>query len=549
MGEVLFSSPFSAIPSGLPHDTVVGMDRMNAMAIHSGRGADSSCLVQFLFSSIAAAGRTDPTALLILPNGSILGGDTSMGGIFGVVSKDDCVDDLFYGTDYHSHLGTCRGGLAALDGQRFSRHIHDITNAQFRSKFEDDIKTMHGSSGIGVISDNESQPLLIGSHLGQYAIVTVGVIRNAEELAARAFERRTVHFSEMSGGGVNPTELVATLINQERSFEDGIRSAQEAIEGSCSALLLTQDGIYAARDKLGRTPVVIGRKDNAYAATFETTAFPNLGYEIERYLGPGEVVFLTADGCEQRIPPGDRLQICAFLWVYYGFPASSYEAINVEGVRNRCGAALARREDATVDLAAGIPDSGTGHAIGYANEAGIPYARPFVKYTPTWPRSFMPQVQSMRDLVAQMKLIPIGDLIQGARVLFCEDSIVRGTQLRDTIQRLYDCGAREVHMRPACPPLVYACKFLDFSRSKSDLDLAARKAIKELEGDGDECLPEYGDPGSKKYAAMVDRIRQRLGLTTLKYQELGDLVDAIGLPKEKLCTYCWDGCEGCAAAK
>jgi amidophosphoribosyltransferase len=466
-----------------------------------------------------------------------------MGGLFGVVSKHDCVDDLFYGTDYHSHLGTCRGGLAVRNDDGFTRHIHDITNAQFRSKFEDDIKTMHGTMGIGVISDNESQPLIIGSHLGVYAIVTVGVIRNAAELAGKAFGKKTIHFSEMSGGGINPTELIATLINQEATFEDGIQNAQDAIEGSCSVLLLTDNGVYAARDKLGRTPVVIGAKEGAYAATMETSAFPNLGYEIERYLGPGEIVFMTDEGFEQRKPPGNKLQICGFLWVYYGFPSSSYEGINVEDVRNRCGIALARKDDVAIDLVAGIPDSGIAHAIGYANEAQVPYRRPFVKYTPTWPRSFMPQVQETRDLVAKMKLIPIRELIQGLRLLFCEDSIVRGTQLKETIQRLYDYGALEVHMRPACPPLVYACKFLNFSRSGSELDLAARRAIKELEGEGDTFLDEYATPGTDKHHAMIDRIRQRLALTTLRYQELGDLVNAIGLPKEKVCTYCWDGVE------
>jgi len=468
-----------------------------------------------------------------------------MGGLFGVCSKADCAIDLFYGIDYHSHLGTCRGGLAVRNDQGISRRIHDISNAQFRSKFQEDIKKMHGNFGIGVISDNESQPLIIGSHLGTYAIVTVGKISNIEDIARDAFGRRVTHFSEMSGGGINPTELTATLVNQGATFEDGIRNAQEAIEGSCSILLLTDGGIYAARDRLGRTPVIIGQKEGAYAATMETTAFPNLGYEVERYLGPGEVVFLHPDGIEQMKAPGDQLQICAFLWVYYGFPTSSYEEINVEVVRYRCGAILARKDRAEVDLVAGIPDSGTGHAIGYANEAGVPYGRPFTKYTPTWPRSFMPQVQEMRDLVARMKLVPVKELIQGKRLLFCEDSIVRGTQLKDTIQRLYDYGALEVHMRPACPPLLFGCKFLNFSRSKSVLDLAGRRAVKELEGVSDKNLQEYADSRSEGHAAMVDRIRQRLSLTTLRYQELPDLVEAIGLPSEKLCTYCWNGCEGC----
>jgi amidophosphoribosyltransferase len=432
--------------------------------------------------------------------------------------------------------------MAVLNGDGFTRNIHDITNAQFRSKFENDVLMMRGNKGIGVISDYEDQPLLIRSHLGTYAIVTVGAVTNAEKLAQMAFRGRGTHFAEMAAGEVNPTELVAALINQEENFEDGIRKAQEAIEGSCSLLLLTHAGIYAARDRLGRTPVVIGRKEGSYAATLETCAFPNLDYEIERFLGPGEVVFLTADGMEQKKAPLDQLRICAFLWVYYGYPASSYEQINTEEVRNRCGAALARNDDVLVDLVAGIPDSGTAHAIGYAVEAKLPYRRPFVKYTPTWPRSFMPQVQSTRDLVAQMKLIPIADLIRGQRILFCEDSVVRGTQLKDIIRRLYEYGAKEVHMRPACPPLVFGCKFLNFSRSRSELDLAARRAIQELDGDGNSDLEVYADASTEKHCAMVEQVAKRLHLTSLKYQHLDDLISAIGLSKDKLCTYCWDGC-------
>ena len=375
---------------------------------------------------------------------------------------------------------------------------------------------MHGHFGIGVISDFESQPLIIGSHLGPYAIVTVGAIKNADGLAKRAFKKRTTHFSEMSGGGINPTELFATLINQEASFEEGIQAAQEAIEGSCTVLLLTDQGIYAARDRYGRTPLTTARKKGAYAVTFETTALPNLGYEVDRYLGPGEIVLVTAEGVEQKVPPRDELRICSFLWVYYGFPSSNYEGINVEVVRNRCGAP--RRNDDQDMISWRASHSGTGHAIGYANTDKIPYARPFVKYTPTWPRSFMPQIQEMRDLVARMKLIPIVELIQGKRLLFCEDSIVRGTQLRDTIQQFYDYGALEVHMRPACPPLVYSCEFLNFSRSRTVMDLAARRAIKELEGDGDENIRKYIDPSTPEYAAMTERVRQRLSLTTLKYR-------------------------------
>jgi len=467
--------------------------------------------------------------------------EDNMGGLFGVVSREDCVDDLFFGTDYHSHLGTKRGGMAVKNPEGFIRYIHNIENDQFRSKFEQDIQKMNGTKGIGVISDYDDQPLLIRSHLGKYAIVTVGVINNTDELTKEVFDRRMIHFAEMGGGEVNPTELVAALINQESSFEEGIRSAHEAIEGSCSLLLLTEEGVYAARDRLGRTPVVIGEKEGSYAATLETCAFPNLGFEIKKFLGPGEIVLMTEDGVEQKKPPGERMQICGFLWVYYGYPASTYEGINVESVRNRCGAILAKKDDIEVDMVAGIPDSGIGHGLGYASEAGIPFKRPFVKYTPTWPRSFMPQDQNIRDLVAKMKLIPIKELIEGKKVLFCEDSIVRGTQLKDTIQRLYDCGAQEVHMRPACPPLTFKCKFLNFSRSKSELDLAARKAIKEIGGDDSKDLKEYSKADTKKYTAMVEKIRERLRLTSLKYQRLEDLVKAIGLPKEKICTYCWDG--------
>jgi amidophosphoribosyltransferase len=467
-----------------------------------------------------------------------------MSGFFGVASRADCVGDLFFGTDYQSHLGTQRGGLAVKSNGGFTRFIRDITNAQFRSKFDDDLKDLAGHLGVGVISDFEDQPILVSSHLGTYAIVTVGVVQNAVVLAARAFAKRSAHFSEVAGGLVNPTELVATLINQEDSFAAGLERAQEQIEGSCSILLLTDEGIYAARDRVGRTPITIGRKDGAFCASSETCAFPNLDYEVERYLGPGEIVLFTADGIEQMKAPGEHMQVCSFLWVYYGYPSTSYEGINVEEVRYRCGAALARNDDIEVDMAAGIPDSGNAHAIGYAIAAGVPYMRPFVKYTPTWPRSFMPQDQSIRELVARMKLIPIRELIEGKRIAFCEDSVVRGTQLQDIVQRVFDYGGREVHMRPACPPLVFGCKFLNFSRSRSLLDLASRQAIKEIEGDENTDNPEaYTDASSAEHTEMVEAIRRRLKLTSLKYQTLPDLVDAIGLPKEKLCTYCWDGCE------
>ncbi len=466
-----------------------------------------------------------------------------MGGFFGVISREDCVFDLFYGTDYHSHLGTRRGGLVVKNQQGFIRFIHKIENDQFRSKFEQDIVKMKGNKGIGVISDYEDQPLLICSHLGKYALVTVSAIKNGEELVKNVFSRRAIHFSEMREGIINPTELIAALINEAPNYEDGIKNVMESIEGSCSLLLLTEKGVYAARDKLGRTPVVLGEKEGSYAVTLETCAFPNLGFNIKKYLGPGEVILITEEGIEQRAPARDKMQICGFLWVYYGYPASTYENINVETVRNRCGAFLAKNDEIKVDMVAGIPDSGTGHGLGYASEARIPFKRPFVKYTPTWPRSFTPYEQETRDLVAKMKLIPIREIIEGKRLLFCEDSIVRGTQLKDTIQRLYDFGATEVHMRPACPPLTHGCKFLNFTRSKSELDLAARKAIYELEGEDKKNLDEYSRAGTEKFETMVDRIRQRLKLTTLKYQRLDNLVKAIGLPKEKLCTYCWDGVE------
>jgi amidophosphoribosyltransferase len=463
-----------------------------------------------------------------------------MGGLFGSVNKENCINDLFYGTDYHSHLGTKRGGLAVKNGSDFSRSIHNIENDYFRSKFEPDLPKLQGNKGIGVISDHDPQPLIIGSRLGTFAIVTVCKINNMDELAAQAFHNRR-HFSEMSGSEMSPTELVAMLISEKDTFEAGIEYAQESIKGSCSLLLLTAEGVYAARDKLGRTPIIIGRKDGAYAASSESCAFANLGYNIERDLGPGEIVMMTADGYEQRKKPNDRMQICSFLWVYYGYPASNYEGINVEAVRNQCGRALAKNDATEIDFVAGIPDSGIGHAIGYAAARCIPYMRPFVKYTPTWPRSFMPQNQNIRDLVAKMKLIPIKSLIEGQRILFCEDSIVRGTQLKDNVQILYEYGAREVHMRPACPTLTYPCEFLNFSTSRATTDLAGRSAIAQLEDADDKFLEEYATDGSEKNLAMIGQIRQRLRLTTLKYQRLDDLVEAIGLPKEKLCTHCWDG--------
>jgi len=467
-----------------------------------------------------------------------------VGGFFGVASTQDCVAELFYGTDYHSHLGTRRAGMVVRNDDGFKRFIHDISNTQFRAKFEDHLPALEGGHGIGVISDYEDQPLLIGSHHGIYGIVTVGRVLNIEDLATKAFRDHSGHLSEISGSEFNPTEVVATLINEGRTIEEGIAHAQEAIEGSCSLMLLTRKGLYVAHNRLGRTPVVIGKKPGAYAATLESCALPNLGFTTERYLGPGEVVRLSPHGIEPLAPPGKRMQVCSFLWVYYGFPASSYEDINVEAARNRCGVALAKADATEVDFVAGIPDSGIGHAIGYAAEKHIPYRRPFVKYTPTWPRSFMPQEQRVRDLVARMKLIPIRELIEGNRLLFCEDSIVRGTQLRDIIRRLFDYGAKEIHMRPACPPLVHSCKYLNFSRSKSELDLAARKAVMTLERSPEDHLADYANPTTGRYARMVDHICEQLGLTSLEYQRLEDMVEAIGMPREKVCTYCWNGCEG-----
>ncbi len=478
-----------------------------------------------------------------------------MGGLFGIISKEDCVKDLFYGTDYHFHLGTMRGGLAAYNDDGPVHVIHDITNSQFRSKLEPDLNMMHGSrSGIGVISDTDSQPLTIESHLGKYAVATVGVIKNINELKKEAFRKKTLHFTNLEEGEISQTEMAATLINQESSFEEGIKYAQEAIHGSCSMLLLTEKGIYAARDRLGRTPLTIGKKDCAYAAASESCAFTNNGYDsIEKVLGPGEIALMTSEGIEQKKKPNKDMQVCSFLWVYYGFPASEYENINTEEVRYNCGRALAKADEKDmksgklkIDMIAGIPDSGTAHGLGYSHQTGIPFKRPFTKYTPTWPRRFMPQDQKIRNLVANMKLIPIKSMVKDKNILFCEDSIVRGTQLRDTIKRLKGYGAKEIHMRPACPPLVYGCDFLNFSRSKKVNELAGIRAIMELEGlDRKKDVPAgivkgYTDENSERYAGMVDWIREDLCLDSLRYQKLDDLVSSIGLPKEKLCTHCWD---------
>ncbi len=468
-----------------------------------------------------------------------------MGGFFGVASKEDCMFDLFFGTDYHSHLGTRRAGLAVYDRKKgFDRAIHNIENAPFRTKFDKDFSTMQGNLGIGCISDYEPQPLIVRSHHGTYAIVTVGKINNLREIVDKLFASGHSHFLEMSGGDINPTELVASIINQKQNLIEGIRYAQEIIDGSMTMLILTPRGIYAARDRLGRTPVVIGRKPDSFCISFESFAYLNLGYTEERELGPGEIAVVTPEGIETLAAPGKEMRICTFLWVYYGYPSSSYEGISVEEMRYRCGAMLSRRDDAHPDTVAGVPDSGTAHAIGYANESGIPFSRPFIKYTPTWPRSFMPTIQSQRDLIARMKLIPVHELIQNRSLLLIDDSIVRGTQLRETTEFLYQSGAREVHVRPACPPLVYGCKFLNFSRSTSVMDLITRRVIKEMTGTEEpENLEKYSDPESTEYRDMVDCIGKKLNFTSLRYHRLDDMIESVGIDKCRLCTYCWDGKE------
>ena len=467
-----------------------------------------------------------------------------MGGFYGVVSKSDCVMDVYFGTDYHSHLGTSRGGMAIWNGNSFNRSIHNIENNQFRAKFEAELSHIKGNMGIGCISDSEPQPLTVRSHLGQYAITTVGRINNLAEISEQAFSRhQSIHFLEMNKGLINPTELVSVMIDQEESFQDGLLKAQELIEGSCSILLLTPQGIYASRDKLGRTPLIVGRKEDSFCVTFESCTFANLGYTFYYELGPGEVILLTPEGLEKIAPPRDKKRICAFLWVYYGYPSSTYEGMSVEAMRSRNGAALAANDNVDIDLVAGIPDSGVGHAIGYANKSKVPFGRPFIKYTPTWARSFIPQDQDIRNLVARMKLMPIPQVISGKRLLFCDDSIVRGTQLRETVDSLYKCNAREVHIRLACPPIIFGCKYLNFSASRSEMELAARNAIIELERKEPESLEEYCDSASEQYFQMVECINKRLGFSSLKFQNIHDLVDAIGIGSDKICTYCWNGKE------
>lgn len=466
-----------------------------------------------------------------------------MGGFFGTVSKASCVTDLFYGTDYNSHLGTKRGGLATYDaeGGMFARSIHNLESTYFRTKFEDELDKFKGNAGIGIISDTDAQPIITNSHLGRFAIVTVAKIANMAEIEAELLSQN-MHFAELSSGCTNQTELISLLIIQGKNFVEGIENVFRRVKGSCSMLLLLEDGsIIAARDKWGRTPIVIGRKEGAYAVTSESSSFPNLDYEIERYLGPGEIVRLTAEKVEQLRKPEEKMQICSFLWVYYGFPTSCYEGRNVEEVRFMSGLKMGQKDDSQVDCACGIPDSGVGMALGYAEGKGVPYHRAISKYTPTWPRSFTPSKQEMRSLVAKMKLIPNRAMLEGKRVLFCDDSIVRGTQLRDNVKVLYEYGAKEVHIRIACPPLIYACPFVGFTASKSPLELITRRIIAELEGDPDKNLEKYATTGSPEYEKLVSIIAERLGLTSLKFNTLETLIEAIGLPKCKVCTHCFDG--------
>ena len=471
-----------------------------------------------------------------------------MSGFFGAALKEDCVFDIFYGTDYHSHLGTRRAGLAVYDSENgFEKSIHNIENAPFRTKFFSDFSSMKGNMGIGCISDYEAQPIFVRSHHGSFAITTTGKINNIEEISEKIIDGKA-HFFEMQGGEINPTELVAAIINQKDNFIEGIQYALDIIDGSLSMLILTPKGIYAARDKYGKTPVVIGKKsDNTgYCVCFESFAYLNLGYVDYKNLGPGEIAIITPDEVKTLVAPGDTMKICAFLWIYYGYPSSSYEGLSVEKMRYHCGKLLAKRDDAKPDMVAGIPDSGLAHAVGYANESGIQFARPFIKYTPTWPRSFMPPTQTKRKLIAKMKLLPVHDLIENKSLLLIDDSIVRGTQLRETTEFLYSCGAKEVHIRVGCPPLLYGCKYLNFSRSTSEMELITRRVITRLEGrePDKELLKIYSDPETEQYNAMVEEIRKELHFTSLRYHRLDDMIEATGLPAEKLCTYCWSGIPG-----
>lgn len=471
-----------------------------------------------------------------------------MGGFFASALKEDCVFDLFFGTDYHSHLGTRRAGMAVYGKDGFNRAIHSIENSPFRTKFENDVNEMEGNLGIGCISDYEPQPLIVRSHHGTYAITTVGRINNTKALVEHVLNRPGNHFLEMSGGDINATELVASLINEKDNLVEGIQYAQEQIDGSMTLMLLTPKGIYLSRDKMGRTPLAIGKKEEGYCASFEAFAYLNLGYEDYKELGPGEICVMTPEGVTTLAQPGKKMKICTFLWVYYGYPASSYEGVSVEGMRTRCGSLLAKRDGMTkneIDAVAGVPDSGTAHAVGYANESGVPFSRPFIKYTPTWPRSFMPTMQTKRDLIAKMKLIPVHELIDHKRLLLIDDSIVRGTQLRETTEFLYHSGAKEVHVRPACPPLLFGCKYLNFSRSTSEMELIARRVIAKEEGEevARDILTDYANPDSDRYHKMLEEINKQMGFTSLRYNRLDDMLEAVGIDKENLCTYCWDGRE------
>ena len=470
-----------------------------------------------------------------------------MGGFFGVASKEDCVLELVYGVDYHSHLGTRRGGMATYGEEGFNRAIHNIENSPFRTKFDRDVGEMKGNLGIGCISDFEPQPLLICSKLGSFAITTVGKVNNYDKLLNQLYDSAHSHFQEMTSGQVNVTELIAALICEKETIVEGIQYVQEIVDGSMTLLVMTKEGIYAARDRYGRTPLVVGQKEGAYCVSFESHAYINLGYIDYKELGPSEIAFITPEEIKTVSPARDEMRICSFLWVYYGYPTSSYEGVNVEDMRYKCGSMLAKRDGDSVhpDIVAGVPDSGIAHAIGYANESGIPYARPFIKYTPTWPRSFMPTNQSQRSLIARMKLIPVQALIENKKLLLIDDSIVRGTQLRETTEFLYNSGAKEVHVRPACPPLLYGCKYLNFSRSKSEMELITRRTIKEREGDNcpEEVLNEYADPCSLRYAQMIEDIRKQQNFTTLRYHRLDDLLASIGIEPCKICTYCFNGKE------
>ena len=465
-----------------------------------------------------------------------------MGGFFGVASHKECAADLFYGIDYHSHLGAKRAGMATMEGENFFRSIHNIENTYFRTKFSDSLSKFKGTQGIGVISDTDAQPIVVNSHLGRFAIVTVGKINNLAELEVECLSLNQ-QFTELSSGSTNPTELVALLITQGKNFVDGIQNVFRKVQGSCTMLILTNEGLIVARDILGRTPAIIGKNHEGYAVAFDCHSFDNLDYHTEHYAGPGEIIKVTADGFKQLLPPNEKMQICSFLWIYYGFPSSSYEGISIEQMRYQGGYEMGKEDDIEADFVSAIPDSGIGMALGYATGKGIPYQRGIIKYTPTWSRSFMPVNQETREHVAKMKLLPNAAILKGKRAVFCDDSIVRGTQLRDNVRKLYEYGAKEVHIRISCPPLLYGCKFINFSASKSEMELISRRVIEELEGDSKKNLHLYMDDTTPQYANMVEKIRQHLGVDSLKFNKLSTIAKAIGLPKDRLCTYCFDGAE------